>query len=446
MSPKSSVSESDIFSSEIGFQQALSGVYAQLATQSLYGDNLTMGFASALAQNYNPTTVAQNFYEVARYDYSSAKVIGYTTSVWNTAYANIAAVNNIIKHTETNRSVLSSDNYNIIRGEALALRALLHFDLLRLFGPSFEVGSNDLAIPYKTSIDQYSKLPSTVSNVIDSALNDLSLAGDLLKQSDPIVSNSLERQIKMNYYAVKALQARIYMYKGDKENAYSAAKEVIDSDKFSFVEGESINATFGYDYLLKSELVFGLRVREIADWADIYFKNYRGDTRVPNRSVAEYRSLYEVSDNADTDMRWTYLFGTPTGASNDIMVTTKYWQTWTASSDSSRLDQLVPMIRKTEMLYILAESSTNSDEALSWLNQVRRARNLPILTPSVITSAYLREQITKEYQKEFYAEGQLFYYYKRLNATSMQFLSDSFNTGNYVLPIPDNELEYNPNY
>lgn len=445
--PKSSISEDQMFTSEIGFQQALTGVYSLLASRSLYGDNLTMGFASALAQNYAPTSTNSYFYSTRRYDYVSDEVRSYTSGIWSISYNAIAGANNIIAHTESNRSALTESKYNEIRGEALALRALLHFDLLRIFAPSVAVGSGQKAIPYKTTVDQLSKIPSTVSEVIDLALQDLDQAADLLKKSDPIQDGRTSRQIKMNYYAVKALQARILLYKGDKAKAFAAAKLVVDAASFPFVSGSNISTTFGMDYLFKSELVFGLRVRTIKDWAvDLYFGNYRSDIGVPNLSAAQYQTLYEAMGVGQFDNRWNYLLKTPANAASSVRTTAKYLQTWTQSSTDDRLDQLVPIIRISEMYYILAETAPNLTESIEWLNKVRLARNIAALNASALTDQTFRQELTKEYQKEFYAEGQLFFYYKRLNMSSFQFLSASFTIGNYVLPIPDGELEVNPNF
>lgn len=445
--PKSSLAEDQMFDSQIGFQQALTGVYSLLATQDLYGDNLTMGFTSALAQNYNPTSTNAYFYNTKRYNYTSDEVRNYTASIWGTSYNAIAAANNIIAHTVSNRSVLSENSYNEIRGEALALRALLHFDLLRIFAPSMTVGADVKAIPYRTSVDQFSQIPSTVEEVISLALEDLDEAESLLRISDEILSGTTSRQIKINYYAVKALQARINLYKGDNTKAYEAAKVVVDAGAFPFVSGDNVNTTYGKDYLFKDELVFGLRVRDIQTWAvDLYFGRYRSDIGVPNLSLTQYQTLYQVSGVGGFDSRWNYLIVSPTGASSTIRTTAKYLQTWTQTSTDDRLDQLVPMIRISEMYYILAETAPDLGTSVNWLNEVRIARNIAALTASTLTQQIFRQELTREYQKEFYAEGQLFYYYKRMNATTVQFLSGTFTTSNYVLPIPDSELEVNPNY
>ncbi|MNI63421.1 SusD family protein [compost metagenome] len=103
------------------------------------------------------------------------------------------------------------------------------------------------------------------------------------------------------------------------------------------------------------------------------------------------------------------------------------------------------------MRYIIAETASSADEALGQLNQVRLARTVTALplTAENLDRTFIQNEITKEYQKEMYAEGQLFYYYKRRNFTDIPFKPagmTSFSTKNYLLPIPKDELEFNPNY
>ena len=56
--------------------------------------------------------------------------------------------------------------------------------------------------------------------------------------------------------------------------------------------------------------------------------------------------------------------------------------------------------------------------------------------------------LEKEWKKEFYGEGQLFFWYKRNKKTEMQSATDQYGLvsvklSNYVLPIPDAESQYN---
>ncbi|MBR0523997.1 MAG: hypothetical protein IJK09_03460 [Prevotella sp.] len=71
-------------------------------------------------------------------------------------------------------------------------------------------------------------------------LTDLDEAERLLKLSDPCVENGLDdstnqdnflsyRQLRLNFWAVKALKARVYLYTGDTAKAYQEAKAIIDA-------------------------------------------------------------------------------------------------------------------------------------------------------------------------------------------------------------------------
>ena len=73
-----------------------------------------------------------------------------------------------------------------MKGEALGLRAFLHFDLLRMFGPVFAMEPQGKAIPYRTvfSNEPTPVLPAT--EVVDACLADLHQADSLLWEADQI--------------------------------------------------------------------------------------------------------------------------------------------------------------------------------------------------------------------------------------------------------------------
>ena len=449
VSPKSSVAEDEMFVSEAGFRQALNGVYSTIAGRSLYGDNLSMGFVSALGQNYNTSGINGLFVFTRNYDYTSAEVISYTGQIWNGAYNAIAGLNNVLAFAEKNRTVLSDLAYNEIKGEALGLRAFLHFELLRLFAPSFALSPNAKAIPYRISLDHYSQTPETVSGILDLVLRDLDDAAVLLKEMDPILEGKMERRYKFNYYAIKGTQARVNLYKGNNPEAYKAAKEVVDSGLFPFVTKTNVSAAAGNkDRLFKSELVFAVRNRNIETWAvDRYFTFYGSFADRLSRSEADFMSLYEATTVGESDIRWLNLFEDSQG----FKFPSKFWQTSSTSIDSLRLDHMVPVLRTSELRYILAETAPTLEESLQELNLVRLARTISALpvTTANLNRTFIQREITKEYQKETYAEGQLFFYYKRRNFESIPFLPSAvarFDTKFYTLPIPENELEFNPNY
>ncbi|MCK7554828.1 RagB/SusD family nutrient uptake outer membrane protein [Chitinophaga sedimenti] len=101
------------------------------------------------------------------------------------------------------------------------------------------------------------------------------------------------------------------------------------------------------------------------------------------------------------------------------------------------------MLRNTELYYIAAECQPDAAKALAYLNQVRAHRGLPALAATV----NIQNEIRKEYMKEFYGEGQLFYYYKRRAETTIPSAISTgatiaMNKAKYVVPLPLSETQY----
>ena len=97
----------------------------------------------------------------------------YTTSVavpsleqmWQGGYNIIANANKVLQELENGRSVVTDDyEYNLIKGELLGIRAYVHFDLLRMFGPSTWLGDNasKLVVPYVRSYSSAPEVQRTV--------------------------------------------------------------------------------------------------------------------------------------------------------------------------------------------------------------------------------------------------------------------------------------------
>ena len=60
-----------------------------------------------------------------------------------------------------------------------------------------------------------------------------------------------------------------------------------------------------------------------------------------------------------------------------------------------------------------------------------------------VLNDFMKEWIIREYHREFYGEGQMFYTYKRLGANSMIRGEQEVTESEYILPLPS--TEYNPN-
>lgn len=444
--PKSQVKESDLFESESGFRDALTGIYVLMGRSESYGGQRTMGLMDMVAQTY--TSVHYELEGIVSYNYQVDAIKALIDTLWSTSYNEIANCNYLLKNIAEHGDVMSDDLRALVEGEALALRAFLHFDLLRGYAPSYKMGKDDLAIPYIREITNAPVAQSTVSEVLDYILEDLTAAKKLLEPIDPIGPAFAEytegseadyepddyitddgfwlyRTSRMNYYGVVACMARVYLYKEDMQNALNAALEVINSGRFEFIS-DAIRAEESYDYeymesVARHEYITSLYVYDMLEGrSDIFFKSLA----LYECNIDDGRKSSIFTDlGINLDIRSKNMFG-PRDASGGEYVS-KY-MTGTQ----------IPLIKISEMYLIAAEASGD----ISYLETLRANRGYG--SNPLPADADLQEEIQNEYRKEFIAEGQLFYYYKRQNLASIPFASQTMSRDTYVFPVPDNELEF----
>jgi hypothetical protein len=446
VSPNTQVRERDLFGTEDGFKDAMTGTYQLLSDKKAYGQNLTMGFTDALAQRYNTLSTSHIFYAAARYQYTNTIVKTYIKDSWGCLYAGVANVDNILEQIDNKKTIFSGNNYNVVKGEALAVRALLHFDLLRLFGAA-PMNANKPSIPYVTTFDKEVYPLLTVNEVINNCVADLNAAAELLKvdktirtiyNDDPFLSYTRNH---MNYWAVKGLQARIFLYKGDKTSALTAALEVINESgsQFPFVTPAAAATVSNRDRAYATELLFSIYAYKLANYAKDYFKTGSANgLPALYTSTTDLNNLYETANGGSSDLRYLYWFNSYASGFS----TTKYWQDDYSDQESvAQLKGLIPVIRLSEMYYIAAECAATPAEGVAYINVVRNKRGIPVLS-TAMSAAGLEAEILKEYKKETYSEGQLFYYFKRKNTTRVDGSNITMNETTWILPVPDDEVEF----
>lgn len=446
--PSDRVTEENTFSTAQSFRQALNGIYIELNNETLYGKTLTSEFVDILAQYYAIHPESVNNYELLQYDYTSAANRSKIESIWASAYNLIANTNKIIENAELNNSVLPTDEHDLIYGEALALRAMLHFDLFRLFGPVYTKGSNTSSIPYYTefSLDVKEQLPA--DEYIAQVIEDLTIAMDLLK-NDPVVSqgawheqsskfHSL-RVFRLNYYAVKALLARVYLYAEEDEKAFQMANEVIEIQEqwFPWTDPTAV----GSDKVFSTEVLFGLQnIRRRDVFTSLFDARSLNEVNAlsPLEDIVNYVYFY----NERHDYRYiANLQSTVLQGNTSYKLFEKY-----GDNTDSLKNQIIPMIRMSEVYYIAAECDPDKTAGLARFHTVRANRGI---APGQWDSYDFPDPLLKtEYIREFWGEGQLFFFYKRKKMESIQSATHEFENitmsmSNYVLPIPDGETKYN---
>jgi starch-binding outer membrane protein, SusD/RagB family len=463
--PISQVSEEDLFKTEAGFEESLNGIYTRCSGGDLYGFELSFGFPEVLAQNYTfPAQDYQKYQQTANYNYLDGDFIQRKDAAFRGLYNAIVNCNLLLSNLEEHKDVLSADKYALIKGEALGLRAFLHFDVLRLFAPSFKSNPSAKAIPYVTTFSNKVTAMSTVSEALTKIIDDLKEAKEIIKPVDPILSGSYSvgyptdvsgtnteeeskslflqnRRHRMNYYAICATLARACLSMDKKDEALTNAKEVIASEIFpwtnsaDFIEPDAKKK----DRILYKELVFAWYIPDMSNELNNRFnKNVEGLYIENNAGNA----IYETGGVGAEDNRFKQWFQLVSGSSTiDRLELQKYMR----DPQENRHYLVAPAIRLSEMYYIASECIYDTDPvaAADYLNTVRFHRGMGV--PLAISNwDELLDELVKEARKEFYAEGQIFYMYKRLNRSIVGQLGGSVAPSDkvFVLPLPNDEIEF----
>ncbi|EDM35537.1 hypothetical protein PBAL39_07615 [Pedobacter sp. BAL39] len=439
--PEGAYTEDQVFKNESAVQQALNGLYIDLADNSLYGSALSNTNIEVLGQRYmTPFSGSLSFSYLQQYQYQQGSVQTEMDNLWKKAYTTILSANLFLSRIDgaINGRVLTAANGNILKGEALAIRALLHFDLLRLFGPAHTEGAQTPAIPYYTLADGTSQPVLNSSQVLEKVIADLNAAAALLA-NDPITQAGLQnnanfyggyRNQRLNFYAVKALTARVYLWAGRSQEANAAAKAVLDAGErwFPWMPYSDIVSNANPDRIFSPEVLFAVYNPQM-------YTNYTASFSPDVTELVILRPdpdrLSDIFEGNENDYRYTTTW----------LTTIQNYPTFFKFADPADKTKtwrfLQPMLRKSEMYYILAETAANPQTGIGYLNQVRHNRGLADLQPTADLAAELR----KEYQKEFWGEGQLFFYYKRKREGSVPSGMDVYSTvsPSYIVPLPLSE-------
>lgn len=470
VTPENEVSKEDLFSTYDGFRTALNGIYRNLSGESLYGNNLSWGFISFLGQNYDPISWIA-MYDVSgsvmNYDYENEDVKSVTKAIWEGAFNTIANCNVLIQNAEKHGNDFfyeGENERNVLIGEAKGIRALMHFDMLRLFAPAPVTGDDAAYVPYVSEYLTSHPVHLPTSVVLDSIINDLEQSQRLLAEFDTLYNFEMMknasrrfdgnvvdaakggsffayRGTRMNYVAATALLARAYQYKGDKAAAYQYANEVYrfynEKKWYSFTPESNISNT-NTEYRrckLFEDILLAFYNTNIFDVYDNYIQRHFYWTG--NYCPIKNRANLFLGD--EQDFRYRYLIGSNT-------TSTGYSLKWVPVKDASALWNvqyqypLLPVMRMSEVFYIMCEylADNNLTEAISLLNTLKKARGADDISTTLTRDAFL-EALYTDATREFIAEGQTFYLYKRLNRSMYNGEYPIDMTGKYIVPLPDSE-------
>lgn len=348
--------------------------------------------------------------------------------IWNNAYAIIANAN-IIINADLETLEGDTDYGRHIQGQAMAIRGLVHFDLLREYGQQ-HTGSGNLGVPIVTEYKGENLFPArnTIEEVKTAIYSDLETAFSLMDaQFD-------ESKVFISKYAAKALESRVAIYFGDWNRALTAAEEVINSGLYSIVPADSYVSSWEGDG--GTNVIFELAASQVDNagingLAYMYQINADGSGYGDVVATPEVLDIYDDSDVRlgilDTDGEW-------------IRNTGKY-------PDNVNFTNNIPLVRYEEVILNYAEALLETGgDALTQLNKIPANRNASLYTEAT------KENILLERRRELVFEGFRFDDMLR-TGMSMEAIGTNgevievIEYPNYLFawPIPLSELNANSN-
>lgn len=441
VAPNTDLPAKELFTTENGFKNALAGLYISMTDENTYGKNLTFGLMDQLAQMYDKlpegTTDRNSVYIYDRETSGAYNTKGTLASIWGSQYNTIANANNLLKWWNLNGEAVIADSITrrMIRGEALAIRAFLHFDLLRGWGPANYAGNESVremkCIPYRTVADHSKQPQLPASEVLANVISDLKEARECLDYEKELdLSDRIEgRHMRFNYHAINALLARVYNYAGEKDSAALHALKVIEECGLALESGND------NDPILSKEVIVGLNMHELEDNLSDYFAVSDKLATKYYLNISTLNIIFESVGSESEDIRAK---GTAFYRNNEQQnaISLKY-----VDNDN----EIIPLIRLSEMYYIACEAVEDGVDAARYVNLVRNKRGISKAKNVSCDTDELRvAALNKEYRKEFYGEGQYFWFLKTHGITGpLAHRAESvLAEENFLFPLPDAEIEF----
>lgn len=390
---------------------------------------------------------------------------------WDESYNGITRCNKLLSEIDRPGVIWSNEAFKErSAGEALFLRALYYFNLVRQFG-----GVPLVTTPI-TSQEAVNIKRSTEEQIYQSIINDLNQAVSHFSNAMAVHEDG-----RADKYAALSLLGKVHLTIKDYAAAESTLKEVIDSNNYSLLPDyadlfDPANPDF-------TETIFAIQYsennRELSNRYIFMFVPWSSEGEITNRPniniisagwnipTTDLIDAFEVGDKRKTVSINTWTGEDWDGEIRELAYCGKFKPPVSAPDD--RCGDNMPILRYSDVLLMYAEALNElgrTGEAIPYVEMVRNRAGLtdPLLGQD---PSSLQEVILKERQVEFCFENQRWYDLKRTeNAVEVMsehgirekemkpFLFDaSFNvTPNKLLaPIPAeqiliNRLEQNPGY
>jgi hypothetical protein len=443
--PQQSIDAATAYNTSQKVAAAVVGAYARLDQPRLYGTDLILVPELLAGNNYiNFDGSFQNYRQIR--NHTQVSTLSNAEGIWTQAYDDINQCNLVLANLGV---VTDAGQKSQFEGEAAFIRGTLYFELVRLFAQQYQAGTTNSqpGVPINltpvTTVEQADvKLArSTVEQVYAQVISDLQNA---------IAKLPTQNVTRASKYSAEAMLARVYLQQGNYIAARAAANDVIANS------GARLQGTVAAVFANRnsSESLFEIQQNDqnnagtSNDGLATYFAGYspngdqgilygRGDVSI----ATAFAGLYEDSDVRGPDtlsaIQTSKLIYTSDGNTRVGRYRTIKWRTY---------GQNIPVVRLAEMYLIRAEADVragNTTQATDDVNLIRARSGASPLTTVTLDDVLLERQL------ELAFEGFRIHDLKRTNGIVIPATGSAAavpaSDRRFVLPIPQREINNNPN-
>lgn len=455
-------SSSDLDAARTGMYKALKG---NSSFVDYYGQQFFVYGDVHAGDDYQYNNIGGSNRASFYYDmnYQTASEFNTSTVSWQSPYVVIGRANRIIAAAEGGKlsdAVEAKAKIEQYAAESKVLRALAHFDLVRIYGkPYTEDQGASLGVPLVTEVLESNAKParSTVAEVYTQVVKDL---------TEAISSNALATETKPGYVSVwgaKAILSRVYLNMGDYANALSVAEDIIKNSGAALWTRDQYFKAWDASTPNESEFLFRLNVAGSDDNNDL---NGIGNLQQRDgyKEMVATKKFVDMLTSDPKDVRNNMFLPATAPKEVEAYGTNKvFLNKLRGQGGNLRNVTIVPIIRLSEVYLTAAECAfRNNDKtkAVEYLNELVKNRTTTEASLATVDNITL-DRILIERRKELIGEGQRYFDALRNNETITRYTSEadkgwhktlskeaqSFNRDYFkaIAAIPQAEINANPN-
>lgn len=442
LNPFNQIETSQAFNTETDVNLAILGIYQGMRA-NFYVNSTWNVIGDVLADNVIISSLGrQTLTTFGDWRYNGDQTI----ALFAQGYSITRRANAVLENIDKFPAGPFKDN---ARGEALATRAFIYFDMARVFSKTFENATTaDSTMAYITSTDaKQMPVKESLRGFYQKIVRDLTSALPLISSNNGVG--------RLNKSAVSGLLSRLYLYMGDFTNCISSSNAALGTTPVlpTRTEFPSVWADLTNNGVLFK--ISNTTLDNINTPGVNYYQTIGGLIRSEYVCDFTLRQLYEASDIRTSTYIQTSLWN---GVLQNHII--KY---------AGRPGQVAGVVdakvlRTAEVLLNRAEAyqrSGNDALALADLNLLRANRYSPYV-PLTLSGSALLAEILKERRLELAFEGDRFWDLKRRNqpvlrnattgdradGTGVRFIFTTLaaNDHRFQLPFPSSEINFNPGF